>query len=101
MKTSNVEIRLLKGSIIFLMISALFMTSVLFTSIWDSETISDESSMTLDSEEDTMLIQTWYNQDQGIYEIPANLYPIGMNFENQITQSAIDVDEHPKAKKNS
>lgn len=32
MKTTNVETKLLKGSIIFLMISALFMTTVLFTS---------------------------------------------------------------------
>lgn len=36
MKTTNVETRLLKGSIIFLMISALFMTSVLFTSCSDN-----------------------------------------------------------------
>ncbi len=41
MKTTNTETRVLKGSIIFLMISALFMTTVLFTSCSDSSDITD------------------------------------------------------------
>jgi len=47
MKTTNVETRVLKGSIIFLMISALLMTTVLFTSCTDnSETdIADDATL--------------------------------------------------------
>jgi hypothetical protein len=48
MKTTNVETRVLKGSIIFLMISALLMTTVLFTSCSDSS----ETDLT----DDTVLI---------------------------------------------
>lgn len=46
MKTTNAETKLLQGSIIFLMISALFMTTVLFTSCSDSsETIEDDTAL--------------------------------------------------------
>ena len=47
MKTTNVETRVLKGSIVFLMISALLMTTVLFTSCTDSsETdIADDDTL--------------------------------------------------------
>lgn len=100
MKTANVEIRLLKGSIIFLMISALFMTSILFTSFWDDQTSSVESSMIFE-DEDYTLLTTWYNEDQGTYEIPNNLYPVGMNFENQITQTSEDNSEFQEVKNNS
>lgn len=49
MKTTNTETRVLKGSIIFLMLSALFMTTVLFTSC-------SESSDTADLDDDALIV---------------------------------------------
>jgi hypothetical protein len=46
MKTTNVEAKVLKGSILFLMISALLMTTILFTSCSDSsESLTDDVAL--------------------------------------------------------
>lgn len=58
MKTTNVETRVLKGSIIFLMISALLMTTVLFTSCSDSSETDFADDTALIAEIETAVNRT-------------------------------------------
>lgn len=103
MNAANLETKLLQGSIIFLMISALFMTTVLCTSCDDdgqTKTINGTSILS-DTVENNELIKTWYDVEQGAYDIPEWIYPVDLKSKDETAQMNKDIDGYQEHKNNS
>jgi len=99
MKAANLETKVLQGSIIFLMISALCMTTVLCTSCGDEKTTkTDGTSILSNTKENSVLIQTWYDAEQGTYDIPEWVYPVHIKSKEETAQF---IKEDQSTKNNS
>ena len=102
MSTANLETKILQGSIIFLMISALFMTTVLCTSCDNDKSATTDGTSTLSNVEgENTLIKTRYDIEQGAYDIPEWIYPVDLKSKDETAQINNDIDEYQENKNNS
>lgn len=103
MNGANLETKILQGSIIFLMISALFMTTVLCTSCDDQDQTKtiNGTSMLSHAEENNTLIRTWYDLEQGAYDIPEWIYPVDLKLKDETAQINKDMEAYQEEKSNS
>jgi YbbR domain-containing protein len=103
MSGANLETKVLQGSIIFLMISALFMTTVLCTSFnnEDQTNTINGTSILSNTEKHNELIKTWYDMEQGAYDIPEWIYPVDLKLKDETAQIDEDIEAYQKEKNNS
>ena len=102
MNGTNLETKILQGSIIFLMISALFMTTVLCTSCDDDDqTKTINGTSILSNTENNTSIKTWYDVEQGAYDIPEWIYPVDLKSKDETAQINKDIDGYQETKSNS
>ncbi len=102
MNGANLETKILQGSIIFLMISALFMTTMLCTSCDDDDqTKAINGTSILSNTENSTLIKTWYDVEQGAYDIPEWIYPVDLKSKDETAQISKDINGYHKDENNS